>query len=83
MWIADRNFCTTGFLFGIARRDGHFVIRQHQVTLHIEWIGQRRPCGRTETGAVFEQEMRLSDGDGDGETMTGAADHRRVGQADP
>jgi IS4 transposase len=66
--IADRNFCTTGFLFGIARRGGSFVIRQHQVTLHIEWTGERRPCGRSETGAVFEQEMRLSDGEGG--TMT-------------
>jgi IS4 transposase len=68
VWIADRNFCTTGFLFGIARRGGYFVIRQHGATLHIEWVGERRPCGRTETGAVFEQEMRL--GDGDGGTMT-------------
>jgi IS4 transposase len=64
VWIADRNFCTTGFLFGIARRGGYFVIRQHQVTLYIEWAGERRPCGRVETGAVYEQEMRLSDGDG-------------------
>src|SRR3954464_2107294 len=62
VWVADRNFCTTGFLFGIARRGGYFVIRQHQVTLYIEWAGERRPCGRVETGAVFEQEMRLSDG---------------------
>jgi IS4 transposase len=63
--IADRNFCTTGFLFGIARRGGYFVIRQHRATLHIEWVGERRPCGRTETGSVFEQQMRLSDGDGE------------------
>jgi hypothetical protein len=64
VWIADRNFCTTGFLFGIARRDGCFVIRQHGATLCIEWMGQRRPCGRSDTGAVFEQEIRLGDGDG-------------------
>jgi hypothetical protein len=64
VWVADRNFCTTDFLFGIARRDGCFVIRQHAATLHIEGMGQRRSCGRCETGAVFEQEMRLGDGDG-------------------
>src|SRR3954470_21247820 len=29
VWIADRNFCPTGFLFGVARRGGCFVIRQH------------------------------------------------------
>ncbi len=68
VWIADSNFCTTGFLFGIARRGGYFVIRQHQVTLHVEWVGRRRPCGRTETGMVFEQEVRL--GDGSGGTMS-------------
>jgi IS4 transposase len=68
VWIADRNFCTTGFLFGIARRGGYFVIRQHGVTLHIERMGERRACGRSETGRVFEQEMRL--GDGDGGTMS-------------
>lgn len=64
VWIADRNFCTTGFLFGIDRRGGHFVIRQHGATLFIEGMGQRRACGRGETGEVFEQEMRLGDGDG-------------------
>src|SRR3954451_17788567 len=64
VWIADRNFCTTGFLFGIARRGGSFVIRQHRATLFIEGMGERRPRGRSETGAVFEQEMRLGDGDG-------------------
>jgi IS4 transposase len=64
VWIADRNFCTTDFLFGIDRREGGFVIRQHGATLFIESTGQRRRCGRCETGAVFEQEMRLGDGDG-------------------
>jgi hypothetical protein len=62
--IADRNFGTTGFLFGIARRGGHFVIRRHQATLPIELIGERRSCGRAETGTVYEQEARLSDEDG-------------------
>jgi hypothetical protein len=32
LWIADRNFCTTGFLFGIARPEGFFLIRQHSST---------------------------------------------------
>ena len=68
VWIADRNFCTTDFLSGIGERRGSFVIRQHGATLFIEGMGQRQPCGRVETGAVFEQEMRL--GDGYGGTMT-------------
>ena len=40
------------------------MIRRHVATPHIEWMGERRGCGRSETGAVFEQEMRPGDGDG-------------------
>ncbi len=29
VWIADRNFCTTVLLLGIAAQDAFFVIRQH------------------------------------------------------
>jgi len=64
IWVADRNFCTTDFLFGIDRRDGDFVIRQRGAILFIESMGQPRHCGRCQTGAVFEREMRLGDGDG-------------------
>ena len=64
VWIADRNSCTTDFLFGIDRRGGAFVIRQHGAALFIEGLGERRACGRSGTGAVFEQQMRLGDGDG-------------------
>ena len=56
--IADRNFCTTDFLFGIARRGGFFVIRQHASTLHWDFVGKRRAGGRVDTGEVFEQTIR-------------------------
>ena len=59
VWIDDRNFCTTGFLFGIARREAFFVVRQHAATLHWEFTGKKRACGRIETGKVFEQTVRL------------------------
>jgi Transposase DDE domain len=64
VWLGDRNFCTTNFLFGIARRDAFFLIRQHGQTLHWKLLGKVRCCGRTETGEVFEQRVRLSDGNG-------------------
>jgi len=60
LWIADRNFCTTDFLFGIAQRDGFFVIRQHASTLHWEFVGKRRARGRIDTGKVFEQTLRAT-----------------------
>src|SRR3954447_23755107 len=65
LWIADRNFCTTNFLFGIARRGGSFVIRQHASTLHDTLLGKRRSRGRIETGAVFEQRLRATTPEGE------------------
>ena len=47
-WVADRNFCTTDFLFGIAARGGFFAIRQYASTLHWTFVGKRRaPAGST------------------------------------
>jgi Transposase DDE domain len=65
LWIADRNFCTTAFLFGIAARGGWFVIRQHGSTLTWEAVGPRRAQGRCDTGAVFEQTLRLTNDQGE------------------
>ena len=61
VWVADRNFCTTGFLFGVARRKGFFVIRRHATTLswdrESEWVG----VGRTGTGTLDEQTIWLTE----------------------
>jgi IS4 transposase len=61
VWVADRNFCTTDFLFGIAQRPAFFVIRQHAQTLHWKLKGKRRYCGRSATGEVYEQAVQLTD----------------------
>ncbi len=65
LWIDDRNFCTTNFLFGIAGREACFVVRQHAATLHWEFAGKRRACGRIETGKVFEQTIRATNDAGE------------------
>ena len=65
LWIADRNFCTTDFLFGIAGRGGSFVIRQHASTLRWTFVGKRRACGRIDTGKVFEQTIRATNDAGE------------------
>jgi hypothetical protein len=62
-WIADRNFCTTALLAGIAERDAVFVIRHH-ANLTFVSAGTLRRCGRTDTGEVFEQSVRIRDLDG-------------------
>jgi IS4 transposase len=60
--IADRNFCTTGFLFGLWRRQGYFVIRQHASTLTWQKIGPLEHAGRDNQGRrLKEQRIRLTD----------------------
>lgn len=52
VWIADRNFCTNKFLFGIANRNGYFVIWQYQ---SLSWHSKTelRSCGLVEGKQVF------------------------------
>jgi IS4 transposase len=57
--VADRNFCTSMFLFGLASRGAYFVIRQHASTLTKKLRGKRRRVGRITTGMVYEQGMEL------------------------
>lgn len=64
LWVADRNFCTTGILRGIASRGGSFAIRQHASTLSWERETLSRPKGRCETGELSEQEIWRDDGEG-------------------
>jgi hypothetical protein len=61
VWIDDRHFCTSAFLFGLARRGAFFVTRQHAG--HLAWRkrGRRRAAGRCATGRVYEQEVVLTD----------------------
>lgn len=64
LWIADRNFCTTKFLFAFFRNYAKFVIRQHGSNLRWELKGRRKRIGEIETGIVYEQAMRIFDDDG-------------------
>jgi hypothetical protein len=61
LWMADRNFCTTEFLFGIDQREAGFIIRQHALTLTDKRLcGRKRLVGRCESGVVYEQKLRIS-----------------------
>ena len=80
LWIADRNFCTTGFLFGIAHRKAAFLIRQHRQTLRWELLGERRKRGYCPTGALYEQTVRLTDDEG--AFHEGPPHHDRVEETD-
>ena len=68
--LADRNFCTTKILFGLAGRGAFFVIRQHKSTLSWEAAGKVRRGGSDSQGRTLSvQPVRLSNPD-TGETMT-------------
>jgi hypothetical protein len=58
VYIADRNFCTLGFLFGVTAREGFFVIRQH-AQLPVVSEGTLRRRGRTDSGQLFEQRVTM------------------------
>ena len=54
LWIGDRNFCTTGFIFGIESKQAFFLVRQHQ---NLPWTSETEllHSGRSEGGEVFSQ----------------------------
>jgi hypothetical protein len=61
--VADRNFCTTGFVFGLMGRSAYFAIRQHAQNFPWKSKGKRRRVGRNESGVVFEQAIEVQPGD--------------------
>jgi IS4 transposase len=64
VWIGDRNFCTTMFLWELDLQQAFYVIRQHATNVRWEECGGRRQVGRVETGLVYEQVVTLHDGEG-------------------
>jgi IS4 transposase len=62
-WIADRDFSTRMFLFGIADRRAYFVVRHH-AGLDVQPLGPASHAGKSKTGEVYEQQVRLPGSDG-------------------
>ena len=61
VWVADRNFATTRWIFGVVARGGHVAVREPASTLHRVAEGPIRAGGRCETGALSEQEIQIAD----------------------
>ena len=60
--VADRNFCTLGFVSGIARRGAFFVIRHHTSNVVGQTQGPRRGVGHEAKGqALYEQALCLTE----------------------
>lgn len=58
LWIADRNFCTLGFLGGLHSRAAFFIIRQHG---NLPWrpLSELEAKGDSDTGSAFEQTIQV------------------------
>jgi hypothetical protein len=63
LWVADRNFCTQAFLFGIHTKKAAFIIREHQ-QMPVEMLTKPIFREETETGKVYEQTVRLKSVEG-------------------
>jgi IS4 transposase len=63
-WIADRNFCTSLWLFQTAVNQACFLVRQHATNVRWEPTGELRKIGRTDSGVVYQQRVTLFDGYG-------------------
>jgi IS4 transposase len=61
--VADRNFCTTRFVFGVEKKQAFFVVRQHRRGVPCQAVGKLRKRGKTATGTVYEQRVRVIDPD--------------------
>jgi hypothetical protein len=61
LWIEDRNFCTLGFLNGIIRRGGCFLVREHATNTPWEPVTALAFAGRRDGAEVWEQEVRIAD----------------------
>jgi hypothetical protein len=64
VWVADRNFCVSGFLHAIDRRQAFFVIRQHG-GLSTRPLEPMRRVGSCDTGEVHEQAVQLRTAEGE------------------
>ena len=63
VWVADRNFCVSGFLHAIDRRAAFFIIRQHG-GLTTKPLEPMRRVGSSDTGEVHEQAVPILHEDG-------------------
>jgi hypothetical protein len=63
LFVADRNFCTTRFVFGISAAQASLIVRQHRRNLPCQALEPLTRCGVTKTGVVYEQQVQATDPD--------------------
>jgi hypothetical protein len=66
--IADRNFCTVRYVFGMHRREAFTIVRQHKRGLPCTPVRKLTKMGETATATVYEQPVQATDAES-GETL--------------
>jgi IS4 transposase len=66
LWVGDRNFSVAWWFLEVSRRGAYFLVRQHATAVHIEPLDEFVAIGRTATGEVQEQRVRVVEMDGHG-----------------
>jgi hypothetical protein len=66
LWVGDRNFSVAWFFRAVDRRGAFVLVRQHAAGVHVEPLGEFVTAGRSATGEVQEQPVRVVEMDGHG-----------------
>ena len=61
--VADRNFCTTRFVFGVQAQQAFMLVRQQRSNLPCTPTSKLKKCGATDTGVAYEQNVQVTDPD--------------------
>ena len=65
LWIADRNFCTRGLLWGLRERGAVGLVREHE-QIRFKPLEATRVIGHIDSGRVSEQRVLIDHPDGSG-----------------
>lgn len=65
LWIADRNFCTRGLLWGLHQRGAVGLVREHE-QMRFTPLEAMRVIGAIDSGRVSEQRVLIDAPDGSG-----------------
>jgi IS4 transposase len=62
LWIADRNFCTSAFLWEVDQQEAFYLVRQHATNVSWDPRGRRRRVKRLKKEAtIYEQPVWIRD----------------------
>lgn len=62
LWIGDRNFCTSATVRKLSAVGSAYLFRRHKANVPFKTAGPRERVGQSETGAVFQHTLSISDG---------------------